>query len=101
MEDRLAALTTSAEYQALIHQRHRIVWPLLVLAVAGYMGFVLLIAFTPASLGTPLVEGGVVSIGIVLGLFLILFNFIITLLYVRAANKHIEPLIQRIHGETK
>lgn len=101
MEQRLTALMQSEEYRALIHQRHRIVWPLLWIAILSYQAFVLLIAFMPASLGKPVVEGSVVSIGIVLGLALLLFNFVITLLYVRAANRHIEPLIVRIHGVAK
>jgi uncharacterized membrane protein (DUF485 family) len=98
MENRLAALLKSPDYQALIHQRHRIVLPLLFLAVGGYMSFVLFIAFAPASLGKPVIEGGVISVGILLGFFLILFNFVITLLYVRATNRHIEPLVKRIQG---
>lgn len=101
MQHRLAALTTSPEYRELIHQRHRIMWPLLTLAIAGYMSFILLIAFMPASLGKPMAEDGVISIGIMLGLFLILFNFVITLIYVRMANRHIQPLIERIHGDAK
>jgi uncharacterized membrane protein (DUF485 family) len=101
MKHDIATLTASGDYRALIHQRHRVVWPLLCLTVLSYLGFILLIAFAPASLGVPVVEGGVISVGILLGLALIVLNFIITLLYVRAANRHIEPLIARIHGDAK
>lgn len=94
----LETLTSLPEYHALMHKRARLVWPLLLLTVFSYVGFILAIAFAPASLGTPVVEGGVVSIGILLGLALIFLNFIITLLYVRGANRHIEPLIKQVHA---
>ena len=99
MEDRLATLTASDEYRELLHQRHRIVWPLLWLTVLTYFAFVLLIAFAPASLGVPIVKGGVISVGIILGLALIVLNFLVTWLYVRAANRHIEPLIAKLHSK--
>lgn len=97
MTTSLENLTATPEYQELVHKRNRLVWPLLLLTVGAYFAFILMIAFSPASLGKPLHEGGVVSIGIVLGLLLILFNFVITLLYVRAANRDIEPLIAKVH----
>lgn len=94
----LDTLTTLPEYHALMQKRTRLVWPLLVLTVVSYVGFILAIAFIPSALGKPVAEGGVVSIGIVLGLALIVLNFVITLLYVRGANRHIEPLIKQVHA---
>lgn len=103
MNTNLDTLTSLPEYKALIAKRNKIIWPLLVLTVLAYISFILAIAFEPAALGKP-IGGGVISIGIVLGLLLILFNFVITLVYVRAANRTIEPLIARVHaaiGEAK
>ena len=39
-----------------------------------------------------------VSIGIILGLMLIIIIWVITLLYVYLANKHIEPIIKKINN---
>ncbi len=97
MSTSLETLVGKPEYQALLHKRKQFVWPLLLLTVAAYFVFILAIAFAPAALGKPLHEGGTISIGIVFGLGLILFNFVITLIYVRAANRHIEPLIKNVH----
>jgi uncharacterized membrane protein (DUF485 family) len=93
----LDALTSSPEYKELIATRTRIIWPLLVLTVAAYVGFILLTAFLPATLAKT-VGGGVVSVGILLGLGLILFNFVITLIYVYRANRDIEPLVASVHA---
>ncbi len=90
------------EYQALSKARSTIIWPLLILTIGVYMAFILTIAFIPKSLGAPIGDG-VTSIGIVVGFLLILFNFAITLFYVRVANKRIQPLIDglRQHAEEK
>lgn len=96
----LETLTSLPEYQALIEKRKRLVWPLLLLTLVSYIGFILAIAFAPAALGTPVQEGGVISVGILLGLGLIVLNFVITWLYVRGANRHIQPLIAKIQAAT-
>lgn len=97
----LETVTQSPEYHALIERRNRLVWPLVILTVVSYAGFIFAIAFAPQALGKPVTEGGVVSIGILLGLGLILLNFVITLIYVRAANRDIEPLIARVHAANR
>ncbi|MBN67184.1 MAG: hypothetical protein CMM94_06440 [Rickettsiales bacterium] len=89
-------LTSSPEYKELVSKRSKLIWPLLSLTIIAYMGFILIIAFSPESLGKP-VGDGVISIGLVLGLALIFFIFAITYVYVRKANREIEPLIRRIH----
>jgi uncharacterized membrane protein (DUF485 family) len=98
MSTNLERFTSSPAYQELIAKRNKIIWPLAVLTFGSYFAFILAIAFSPASLGKPL-GGGPVSIGILLGLALILFNFLITFLYVRAANRDLEPLIARVQAQ--
>ena len=99
MQINLETLISSPEYRQLMHKRHQLVWPLLLLTLGSYFAFILAIAFAPASLGRPLVEGGIISIGIVLGLGLIFLNFFITFLYVRGANRAIEPMIKTIQSK--
>lgn len=91
----LTTLTDSPDYLALVQKRSQIIWPLLWLTFGSYIAFILGIAFAPQALGKP-IGGGVISIGIVLGFALILFNFVITLLYVRRANHELEPLIAQL-----
>ncbi len=79
------------EYARLTQARHRIVWPLAIVTVVGYFGLILTIAFSPASLGQP-IGNGVTSIGVVLGLGIILLCFVVTGVYVYYANHVIEPL---------
>ena len=51
-----------------------------------YAGFILLIAFNKPLLGTILVPG--LSVGILLGVLLIVFAWVLIMIYVRWANTH-------------
>jgi uncharacterized membrane protein (DUF485 family) len=83
------------EYVELTRARKKIVWPLSIAVIAAYFALILAIAFSPASLSTPIGDG-VTSIGIVLGLGIIVYCMIITGIYVAYANRVIEPLTRAI-----
>lgn len=83
------------EYAALTRARKRIMWPLSLATIIAYFALILTIAFDPASLGNP-IGNGVTSIGVVLGLGVILFCMVITGIYVYYANRVLEPLTRAI-----
>lgn len=88
------------EYTALTRARKKIMWPLSIMMIAAYFVLILAIAFTPESLGNPIGDG-VTSIGITLGLGIILFCFVITGIYVYYANRVLEPLNQAIRKKAE
>jgi uncharacterized membrane protein (DUF485 family) len=79
------------EYVALTRARKKIMWPLSLATIFAYFALILTIAFNPHSLGNP-IGNGVTSIGMVLGLGVILFCMVITGIYVYYANRILEPL---------
>ena len=83
------------EYAALTRARKKIMWPLSIATIFAYFALILTIAFNPTSLGNPIGEG-VTSIGMVLGLGVILFCMVITGIYVYYANRVLEPLTRAI-----
>lgn len=83
------------EYQALTRARARVTWTLSAAVILVYFALILLIAFTPDSLGDPIGDG-VTSIGIALGLGVIFFCFIVTGIYVYYANHVLEPLTRAV-----
>lgn len=83
------------EYAALTRARKRIMWPLSLATIIAYFALILTIAFDPESLGNPIGDG-VTSIGMVLGLGVILFCMVITGIYVYYANRVLEPLTRAI-----
>ena len=87
-QDRLvAAVAADPRYEALVARRSRLGWTLTAVIFVAFVGYLLLIAFRPALLATP-VGTGITSLGIPLGLGLILLAIALTGFYVRQANRH-------------
>ena len=72
--------------------------PLLGLLLA-YYGYIAIIAFDKALLAQKLSENGVMTVGIPVGVGLILFTVAITGLYVRRANSEFDALTEQIVQE--
>ncbi|QDC89845.1 DUF485 domain-containing protein [Candidatus Methylopumilus universalis] len=93
-------ITKQTVYRKLIRRSLYIKLPLLIVTISAYMGFILLIAYKPQvlsqSLGT-----SVISLGLVLGICLILIILFVTALYAVLTNKLIEPLINQLRKPTK
>jgi uncharacterized membrane protein (DUF485 family) len=83
------------EFLALERRRSRLAWSLSAAMAAIYFGFILLVAFAPAWLATPL-GAGTTTIGIPLGVGVILSAFVLTGLYVRRANTDFDRATDRI-----
>ncbi|MDV5823984.1 DUF485 domain-containing protein [Sphingobium naphthae] len=83
----VAAVAADPRYAALVARRARLGWTLSAIIFAAFVGYLLLIAFDPALLATP-IGAGVTSLGIPLGLGLILLAIVLTGFYVRQANRH-------------
>ena len=64
-----------------------------------YQGFILLVAFAPGLLATPLAPGGVATVGIPIGLGVIVFAFLITGIYVARANGRYDRLNRELIQE--
>ena len=88
MDDRKEALTkVSAE-------RWRIALILSVCMLAIYFGFILLIAFDKPLMGSILTPG--LSLGILLGVIVILSAWVLTTIYVRWANRVYDEKIAKL-----
>jgi uncharacterized membrane protein (DUF485 family) len=83
------------EYAALTRARKKIMWPLSIATIIAYFALILTIAFNPTALGEPIGDG-VTSVGMLLGLGVILFCMLITGIYVYYANRVLEPLTRAI-----
>lgn len=88
------------QFRELVRKRSAFAWLLSALMALIYFGFILLVAFAPGFLGTPL-GAGVTTIGIPLGLVVIVSAFVLTGVYVRRANTEFDALTERIVGRLK
>ena len=92
---RYDAILVDPRYQRLVRRRGRFTWLLTILMLAVYFGYVLLIAFDKAALARP-IGTGFTSIGIPIGIGVILFAILVTGLYVRRANREYDPLVRAL-----
>lgn len=83
-------------FAELVRRRDRLGRSLSLLIIAIYFAFILVIAFAPKWLGIPLYEGAATSIGIPIGVALIVISFIATGIYVRIANATFDRLNRQI-----
>jgi uncharacterized membrane protein (DUF485 family) len=84
-------------YQELVRRRSSLGWMLSAIMLIVYFGFILLVAYAPHFLGTPM-GAGVTTIGIPIGLLVIVSAFLLTGIYVSKANSKYDPLIREIVG---
>jgi uncharacterized membrane protein (DUF485 family) len=96
MEENLVQrIKSDPDYHRLVSTRSKYSWTLAVFMLIVYYGYILLIAFNKEFLATRL-GAGVMTWGIPIGLFVILFTVIITGIYVRRANSEFDDLTNNI-----
>lgn len=83
------------EFRALVRRRSLFAWSLSAIMAAIYFGFILVVAFAPGVLGQPIGDG-VTTIGIPIGLGVIVTAFVLTGLYVRRANTEFDAATRTI-----
>jgi uncharacterized membrane protein (DUF485 family) len=91
----VARIEANPKYQALKRDRSRFGWLLTGLMLLVYYGYIGLIAFDKELLAQPL-GAGVTTLGIPIGLGVIVFTVVITGLYVRRANGAYDRLTAEI-----
>ena len=83
------------KYQQLKRTRSRYGWTLAILMLIVYYGYIGLIAFDKEFLARPL-GSGVTTIGIPIGMAVIVFTVVIVGIYVRRANREYDALTRDI-----
>lgn len=83
------------KYQELKAKRTRFGWWLALAMMIVYYGFILLVAFDKPFLATR-IGAGVTTIGMPIGLGVIVFTIVITGIYVRRANREYDALTEEV-----
>ncbi len=96
----LARIRANPKYQELKRKRSGFGTLLSILMLIVYYGFIALIAFDKEFLGTP-IGSGVTTIGIPMGMGVILFTIVITGIYVNRANKEFDTLSAEVLKEAR
>jgi uncharacterized membrane protein (DUF485 family) len=95
-----ARIIADPQFQMLVQRRSSFAWTLSAIMVVIYLGFTLLAAFDkPLMASTPF--GGSTSLGIVLGLLVIIAAFVLTGIYVARANREFDVLTAKIRDNVR
>ena len=92
-------MRSNPKFQELVTKRSKFAWTLAAIVLIMFYGFVLVVAFIPASLGKPVSEGSMLTVGVAVELFMFIFFWSLTAVYVRRANTEFDSLTQEIVKE--
>ena len=94
----VARIEANPRYHELRRKRNAFGWTLTVLMLVVYFGYIALIAFNKPFLAQP-IGNGVTTLGIPIGMGVIIFTIVITGIYVRRANSEYDTLTAEILAE--
>jgi uncharacterized membrane protein (DUF485 family) len=94
-------IKANPDYQELVSKRSGFSLKLTIAMLIVYFTFILTIAFDPSALGVPLAAGSVTTIGIPIGIAIIIFAFILTGIYTKRANGEFDDLANKIKQSMK
>ena len=101
MENKLVdRVKANPNYQKLVSTRSTYGWTLTAIMILVFYGFILLVAFNKELLSTR-IGSGVITWGIPIGLFVIVFTVILTGIYVARANGQFDELTAKIREEVQ
>lgn len=92
-----AQILNDPAFGELVAARSSFAWTLSIIMLVVYLAFILLVAFAHGLMATK-VGGGPISLGIVLGMAVIVFAFLLTGVYVARANSRFDALTARVRG---
>ncbi len=90
----LKRIEADPNYQKLVAQRKSFSWTLAIITLILYYGFIAVVAFAPGIISTKV--AGDITIGIIIGVAIILASVLLTGIYVLRANSEYDDLTNAI-----
>jgi cation/acetate symporter len=89
-------MRANPKFQQLEATRGRFAWTLAAIVLSMFYGFVMVVAFNPTSLGQPIAEGSMITVGVAAELFMFIFFWLLTAFYVRRANTEFDAMTKEV-----
>ncbi len=100
MQDVLDRVSKNPKFLEFVAMRSRYGIIMSIISAAAYYGFILLVAFDKQLLATK-IGSGVMTLGVPLGVGVIVFTIILTWIYVRRANTEFDAINESIIKEAQ
>ncbi len=97
--DLYAKIQANPRFHEFVGKRNSYSILMTVLGAIAYYGFILLVAYNKEFLASKIATGAVMSVGIPIGVGVIVFTIIITWIYVRRANSEFDEINAEIVKE--
>jgi len=97
-QETVERIKNNPKYQKLVTERSRFAWTLSIIILVMYYAFIMVIAFEPSLLGIKM-GSSVITIGIPIGVAIIVVAFALAGIYVNRANGVYDQLSQEIRDE--
>ena len=96
--DHVAKLIANPKYQALVKKRNGINNTFFIIMLVIYAGFILLVAFADGLMGQP-IGNMTISVGVALGVVVLISASVLIILYTIICNKTIDPALKEVLKE--
>jgi cation/acetate symporter len=91
-----ARIRANPKFVQLVERRGRLAWTLAAVVFVLFYALVLTIAFAPGVIGSRVMEGSTLSVGIAAGLFQFVFFWVLTAVYVGKANSDFDAMTAEV-----
>ena len=92
-------IKADVEFQTLVKRRKRFSLLLTSIVLTIYFGFILTIAYAPHIFAGLISDNGVITVGIPVGIGVIVVSFILTGIYVKKANHEFDAILNRLKDD--
>jgi uncharacterized membrane protein (DUF485 family) len=101
MQDTLDRITANPKFLEFVAMRSTYSIIMAIVSAAAYYGFILLVAYNKEFLAQKIGEGYTMSIGVPIGVGVILFTIVLTWIYVRRANTEFDAINESLIREAQ
>jgi uncharacterized membrane protein (DUF485 family) len=101
MQDTLDRITANPKFLEFVAMRSTYGIIMAIISAAAYYGFILLVAFDKEFLAKKIGEGYTMSIGVPIGVAVIIFTILLTWIYVRRANTEFDAINEALIKEAQ
>jgi len=98
-KEQVQEIKNNPNYQKLVSTRSKFAWTLTIVIFIVYYAFILLIAFSPETLGAKVSPDHMMTLGIPVGIAIIVFSFALTGIYVKRANSEFDGLLNNLKND--
>ncbi len=94
-------IISSKDFKSLVKKKSFVSWLLTAVILLSYFSFILLVAFLPEALGVNISDESIITIGIPIGVSIILLAFASTGIYIFIANREFDQIEKIILKKNK